>query len=91
MITMQAAISPAQFDTIYLGKRIQPEEIKDYLYEVKTNMEEGTVTFDGKYYKAYRMGNHGDYEIKKQLKALMRIVEEQEEFEETPSLNEDIE
>lgn len=87
MITMQAAISPAQFDTIYLGKKIQPEEIKDYLYEVKTNMEEGTVTYDGKYYKAYRVGNHGEYEIKKQLRYLMRIVEEQEEIEETPILD----
>ncbi|MCQ2297944.1 MAG: hypothetical protein MJZ51_04915 [Bacteroidales bacterium] len=92
MITMQAAISPAQFDTIYLGKRIQPEEIKDYLYEVKTNMEEGTITLDGKYYKAYKIGNHGEYEIKKPLRALMRIVEEQEEFDEPKDAkNEEIE
>ena len=81
-ITIQAAINAAQFDTIYLGKRIQPEEVKDYLYEVRTNLEEGTVTINDRYYKAYRLDNHGEYEIKKPLRALMRIVEEQEEFEE---------
>lgn len=88
-ITMQAAINAAQFDTLYLGKRIQPEEVKDYLYEVKTDKEEGTITIDGHYYKAYRVGNHGEYEMKKALKQLMRIVEEQEEFEYQPAKADD--
>ena len=88
-ITMQAAINAAQFDTIYLGKRIQPEEIKSYLYEVKTNLEEGTVTINNKFYKAYRLDNHGEYEIKKPLRVLMHIAEEQEEFEEEIPVKED--
>ena len=88
-ITMQAAINAAQFDTIYLGKRIQPEEVKDYLYEVKTNLEEGTVTINHKYYKAYRMDNHGEYEIKKSLRVLMHMAEEQEEFKEEIPAKED--
>lgn len=90
MITMQAAINASQFDTIYLGKRIQPEEVKDYFYEVKTNMEEGTITIDGKYYKAYQVGRHGEYELKKEMRNLMRIVEEQEEFEEETVKGEDL-
>lgn len=85
-INIQAAVNPMQLDTIFLGKRIQPEELKDYFFEVKTDMEDGSFTVDGHHYKAYRLDKHGDYEIKKALKSLMRInddpaddIEEQKE------------
>ena len=76
-LNVQAAINAMQFDTIFLGKRIQPNELNDYFYECKTDMESGSFTVDGKHYKAYRLDKHGDYEIKKPLRALMRIVEEE--------------
>ena len=85
-INVQAALNPMQLDTIFLGKRIQPEELSDYFYEVKTDMEEGSFTVQGRHYKAYKMNKHGEYEIKKPLKALLRITEEaDEEIEEQKS------
>lgn len=88
-ITIQAMIDASQFDTIFLGKRIKPEELKTYFYEVATDKEEGSFTIDGHHYKAFRVGNHGDYEIKKPLKSLFRIIEESEEDLEEESLDGD--
>lgn len=76
-LNVQAAINATQLDTIFLGKRIQPNELSDYFYECKTDMEHGSFTYDGKHYKAYRLDRHGNYEIKKPLRALMRIIEEE--------------
>ena len=82
-LSVQAAINVMQLDTIFLGKRIQPNELSDYFYECKTDMESGSFTVDGKHYKAYRLGKHGEYEIKKPLRALMRIIEDEvDEIEE---------
>ena len=78
-INMQAGINVTQLDTIFLGKRIQPEELSDYFYEVKTDMEEGSFTVGKKHYKAYRLDKHGNYEIRKALRPLLRIVEYQDE------------
>ena len=78
-LNIQAAINAMQLDTIFLGKRIQPNEIGDYFFECKTDMEDGSFTYDGKHYKAYRLDRHGNYELKKSLRALMRIVEDEAE------------
>lgn len=78
-LSVQAAVNVTQLDTIFLGKRIQPEEIDDYLYECKTDMEDGSVTVDGKHYKAYRLDKHGNYEFKKAFRALLRVVEDEVE------------
>lgn len=84
-INIQTGINATQLDTLFLGKRIQPDELKNYFYEVDTDMEEGSFQADGKYWKAYRLDKHGDYEIKKSLRQLMRIVEEApEEVEDKP-------
>ncbi len=76
-LSVQAAINPMQLDTIFLGKRIQPNELSDYFYECSTDMEDGSFTYNGTHYKAYRLDRHGNYEIKKPLRALMRIVEDE--------------
>lgn len=90
-ITIQAGINPTQFDTIYLGKRIKPEELKTYFYEVPTDQEEGTFTYDGRHYKAFSVDKHGEYEMKKAMKALFRIVpEEEEELEILPDDGDEI-
>ena len=82
-LNIQAAINVMQLDTIFLGKRIQPNELSDYFYECKTDMEDGSFKAEGKHWKAYRLDKHGEYEIKKSLRALMRIVEDEvEEIEE---------
>ncbi len=78
-LNVQAAINVMQLDTIFLGKRIQPNELSDYFYECKTDMEDGSFLAEGKHWKAYRLGKHGEYEIKKPLRALMRIVEDEVE------------
>lgn len=82
-LSVQAAINVSQLDTIFLGKRIQPNELDDYFYECKTDMEDGSFAAEGSHWKAYRLDKHGNYEIKKPLRALMRIIEDEvDEIEE---------
>ncbi|MCF0211353.1 MAG: hypothetical protein HUK17_00450 [Bacteroidales bacterium] len=78
-INVQCAINVTQLDTLFLGKRIQPEELSDYFYECDTDMEQGSFKAYGKFWKAYRFDKHGEYEIKKPLRALLRIVEDEPE------------
>lgn len=78
-INIQCAINVTQLDTLFLGKRIQPNELSDYFYECETDMEQGSFKCDGKFWKAYRFDKHGQYEIKKPLRALLRIVEDEPE------------
>lgn len=85
-LSVQAAINACQLDTIFLGKRIQPNELSDYFYECKTDMESGSFKADGKIWKAYRLDKHGNYEMKKELRALMRVIEDEvDEIEEQES------
>lgn len=82
-LSVQASVNVAQLDTIFLGKRIQPNELDDYFYECKTDMEDGSFAAEGSHWKAYRLDKHGNYEIKKPLRALMRIIEDEvDEIEE---------
>ena len=78
-LSVQAAINAMQFDTIFLGKRIQPEEVGTYFYPAISEVEEGAFLFGKKYYKAFRVNKHGDYEIKPALRSLFRIVESDDE------------
>lgn len=78
-ITIQSAINASQLDTVFLGKRIQPEEVGTYFYPAISEVEEGAFLFGKKYYKAFRVNKHGDYEIKPALRSLFRIVESDDE------------
>ncbi|MBQ0015909.1 MAG: hypothetical protein KBT04_02870 [Bacteroidales bacterium] len=71
-VSYQVALNAAMMDTIFLGKKIKLEEIKDYFYPVESDREEGTVTVKGKYYKAFVMNRKGVYESKKGLRMLIR-------------------
>ena len=83
-VAVQAGINVTQLDTIFLGKRIQPDEIDDYFYQIKTNVEEGSFQYKGKYYKAFRVDKNGDYEMKDALQKLFRIeLEEQDPLDNT--------
>ncbi len=83
-INVQSAINVTQLDTLFLGKRIQPEELSDYFYECETDMEQGSFTANGKHWKAFRLDRHGEYEIKKPLRLLMRIVDDTPDEVEDP-------
>ncbi|MDY5969420.1 MAG: hypothetical protein SPJ13_05355 [Bacteroidales bacterium] len=72
---VQCHIDATQLDTIFLAKRIQPNELKDYFYEVETDIEESVFTVDGKHYKAFSLDKHGDYVYKKNFRTLLRITE----------------
>ena len=82
---LQVAINPTMFDTIFFGKRVKADEITDYLYKVDSDREEGVVEIKGKYYAAYRMNRHGEYESRKALRVLFHTEIEQEETEEEKS------
>lgn len=82
-ITVEAAIDPSQFDTIFIGKKITEKELSKYFFEVGTDTEAGSFTVGKKHYKAFRPGKRGEYDIKKPLRALLRIVPDQEEEIET--------
>ena len=84
-LVLQAPISVDQFDTIYLGKRIQEKELKDYFYEVDSPTEAAAFAVGNRFFVAYRVGKHGQYELKKNLKNLFRIVPDQEEDIKKPS------
>lgn len=76
---LQAPINLGQFDTIYIGKRIQEGDLGKYFYKVDGPTEAAAFEVAGTYYVAYHVGKRGAYELKKPLAALFRIVPEQEE------------
>ena len=78
-LMLQAPINVTQFDTIYLGKRISEKELKSYFYEVDSPTEAASFAVGKRFYVAYSIGKHGGYELKKPLRALFRIVPDQEE------------
>lgn len=80
-LSVQSGINATQLDTLFLGKRIDPNEMKDYFYEVDTDIEPSSFTVDGKHYKAFTVDRHGEYEYKKAFRALLRITEDNSEEE----------
>ena len=78
-LVIQAPINLGQFDTIYIGKRIQENELGKYFYKVDGPTEAAAFEVAGTYYVAYHVGKRGAYELKKPLSSLFRIIPEQEE------------
>lgn len=78
-LVLQAPISVDQFDTIYLGKRISEKELKNYFFEVDSPTEAASFRVGKRFYVAYQVGKHGEYELRKDLRNLFRIIPEQEE------------
>jgi hypothetical protein len=78
-LMLQAPINVAQFDTIYLGKRISEKELKDYFFEVDSPTEAASFAVGNRFFVAYRVDKRGEYELRKALRDLFRIVPEQEE------------
>ena len=80
-LMLQAPINVKQFDTIYVGKRIQEKELGKYFYPVDGPTEAAAFRVGDRYWVAYSVGKGGQYELKKPLKALFRIIPDQEEEE----------
>ncbi len=78
-LSLQTSLSISQFDTIYLGKRINESELGDYFYQVDSPTEVASFPVGKKYFVAFRVDKHGKYELKKSLRAMFRIVADQEE------------
>ena len=78
-LMLQAPINATQFDTIYVGKRIQEGELGRYFYSVDGPTEAAAFKVGDRYWVAYRVGKGGQYELKKHLMELFRVVPEQEE------------
>lgn len=87
-LMLQAPINATQFDTIYVGKRIQEGELGRYFYSVDGPTEAAAFKVGDRYWVAYRVGKGGQYELKKHLMELFRVVPEQEE-EELPDTSSD--
>ena len=79
MLALQAPVNITQFDTIYLGKRIQDKEVSKYFYEVDSPTEAAAFAIGNRFYVASRPGKDGRPELKKALKQLFRIIPDQEE------------
>ena len=80
-LMLQAPINVTQFDTIYVGKRIQEKELGKYFYAVDGPTEAAAFKVAGRYWVAYSVGKGGQYELKKPLRELFRIIPDQEEEE----------
>lgn len=78
-LVLQAPINVGQFDTIYLGKRLQDKEVGKYFFKVDGPTEAAAFPIGGRYYVAYHVNRDGSYELKKPLRALFRITPDQEE------------
>ena len=87
-LMLQAPINVTQFDTIYVGKRIQEKELGKYFYQVDGPTEAAAFKVGDRYWVAYSVGKGGRYELKKSLMELFRIVPDQEE-EEIPEADKD--
>ena len=79
MLALQAPINVLQFDTIYIGKRIQDKEVSKYFYEVDSPTEAASFAIGNRFYVASRPGKDGRPEMKKPMRQLFRIIPEQEE------------
>lgn len=86
-LMLQAPINVTQFDTIYVGKRIQENELGKYFYEVDGPTEAAAFKVGERFWVAYSVAKGGEYELKKAFRALFRIVPDQEE-EELPAKDE---
>ena len=76
---LQAPINVTQLDTVYLGKRIDEKELSRYFYEVDSPTQTSAFAVGNRFYVPFTVGKRGDYQLKKPLRELFRIIPEQEE------------
>ena len=69
--TLQCFITPFQFDTIFLGKKIEEKEISNYFYPAKEG-EPGAFEAMGGWIKPFKLDKRGEYVIKEPMQAILR-------------------
>ncbi len=87
VLMMQASLDASQLDTLFLARKISDEEISQYLYPADSPTEQGAVTIvrqgEELFYKPFKVNRKGEYEYRKSFRALLRIVAEEEESDES--------
>lgn len=69
--TLQCFITPFQFDTIFLGKKIEEKDMGSYFYPAKEG-EPGSFEAMGGWIKPFKLGKRGEYVIKEPMQAILR-------------------
>ncbi|MBR1769564.1 MAG: hypothetical protein IJ748_03810 [Bacteroidales bacterium] len=69
--TLECSITPFQFDTIFLGKKIEEKEMSNYFYPAKEG-EPGSFEAMGGWLKPFKLDKRGEYVIKDPMKAILR-------------------
>lgn len=69
--TLECFITPFQFDTIFLGKKIEEKEMSNYFYPAKEG-EPGAFEAMGGWLKPFKLDKRGEYVIKEAMQAILR-------------------
>lgn len=69
--TLECFITPFQFDTIFLGKKIEEKQMSDYFYPAREG-EPGSFQAMGGWLKPFKLDKRGEYVIKEAMQALLR-------------------
>ena len=70
-VTLECYITPFQFDTIYLGKKVEEKEMGDYFYPAREG-EPGAFEAMGGWLKPFKLNKQGDYIIKESMQSILR-------------------
>lgn len=68
---LEADITPEQLDTVYLGKKIDQKEMKDYFYSASSE-EPGSFEAMGGWLRCYKLDSKGKMLMKDNMKAVLR-------------------
>ncbi len=68
---IQCMITPFQFDTIFVGKKIEQKEMSDYFYAGKSEEPGSFECMDG-WLKCYKLDKQGKYVIKDKMQGILR-------------------
>ncbi len=68
---IQCLITPFQFDTIFVGKKIEEKDMSDYFYAAKSE-EPGSFECMGGWLKCYKLDKQGKYILKDKMQGVLR-------------------
>lgn len=68
---LEADITPDQLDTVYLGKKVEAKDMKDYFYSAKSE-EPGSFEAMGGWLRTYKLDSKGNMQMKDKMKAVLR-------------------
>ncbi|MGP1514864.1 MAG: hypothetical protein ACTTJH_02795 [Bacteroidales bacterium] len=70
-VWLQCLITPFQFDTIFVGRKVEEKEMGDYFYSGKSE-EPGSFECMGGWLKCYKLDKQGKYIIKDKMQGILR-------------------